>query len=1270
MEHLFNKFQKERDKNPWDGHYSGIYRGKVLETNDPLRMHRLRVLIPDLYNANIKADSVLWASMANWFGGGPSAGSWVSPSIGDIVWVAFERGHPYSPVVIGFADPTRNNSYILDSIYGSPPITMGGSSPKYQNAAFLPKDERPYSMGFRSPYGQEIILNYTGFFPKAHQGKPASAGVDAVSAKEFEISQKSPEANSPDTKYMAFISGYGTAIIMHDAGHDWKKENVQSEGNLKSRYEYNLQFLNESAPQNRDQRRFEIRTRAGHKFEMRDVGFNKSRQGEYGNSVSLVGTASGGEAQDERWIKIKTKGGHLFQMMDVGFSQRDTFYSVLNKDDYGADKFARDETEDIGSDLENEGAKKDKRIVRMQTRHGHRILLDDRGSSSRSAESSSKRGIGIALQTNRGHYLGMCDRDEYNAIALHSARGQGLFISDRQQFVALSTELPTPISPKRVGTYGAEWPTISWDLNGEKSTYHLLLDYYNHRIAFKTPTRNGTDQGIEFSDAADAEPIQNIFSSPVNGFNSEDVLKLFGDEQKIALNKIYKKINSMQSEMAVELLSSVNGGNRCNSSWGEMRDKHDRGIYFNSDKGYTIYRGIIQNPLLDLAKSKKCEEDKQKVDKQNNNNPAVNSIALFMEEPLQLNTELPPSQEIIDEAIKLQKQQEPNFVITMDNSRKNTTDILDQEEASRFIVLDDTGKSIQIMNKDGSIFMVAKQGELRIEAKNIVFGADQDIIFAAKGKISMQGSYDSNLTSVTISDGIVGTNKDINCPAITGVLTNVPAPKEADKPDAKKMAAAEEHKPSSLYPKAEPCCSKKFLELLEKANKAIEEFNKKKAEVENLVKEDGDAFMNYEGDDLNYDKDANYKGLRADSKKAKEILNNIKKTTKWKSSSDDLWPGYGSDKYKTKAEAQSAAEKDWKQKNKKYKDNANAANKALREAANLRAKAEKAISDANRACANERCEKISQNTKDKKDALEKVKKDAIEALKKAGVKNAESLSASGISKLTQEQQAIAKDYQNKVDEARKNAKAAEQDEKDRCSKKKGSKLKKRGCAPNRSNSGKIPPMGGSGGVGGSVPVIVNNQDPPIDPPVLDPEDGDDNEIPDSPEIIDPPPFEPAPPDPADDLKTDEQGGSNGGVLWYGVSEVWLQEIIEKGLLVESLANIQNDPKNPNVISEFIELATSVEMAQSKDFLQISQNRYGGKGIILRIKNISEIGRPANEDELFEEESGDLIVAKTKEIDNNITVETFEYYASIPPKYIEIYEILPELPASSVPIVKK
>lgn len=1093
---VFDKFHQERNQDFWGGHYSGIYRGIVVETNDPLRMHRVRVKVIDLYNKNEKTENILWSTMANWFGGGPNAGSWVSPSIGDLVWVTFERGHPYNPVVVGFADPTRVKGYVLDSIYGPPPVPFDekgqiADKPEYQNEPYLPKDERPYSMGFKSPYGQEIILNYTGFFPETHKKKPVEVGVDAVSSKEFQISKKEPEVNKPDTKYMAFISGYGTTLIMHDAGHDWQQEiagdKIKDEQYLTERYRYNLEFLNESAPENRDQRRFEVRTRAGHKIELRDVGFNKSRQGEYGDSILLTKSV-----EDERWMKYRTKGGHLLQMIDIGFdAEQDQFYKTLNKAEFGS------KTENENLDLKGS----DKRLIRIQTRHGNRMLFDDRGSDSKEAHiKEDPRGIGISIQTRRGHYLGLCDRDEYNAIALQSARGQGMFISDKDQYVALSTETAERISPIREGAYGAEWPTAPWrKTDPETNTHHLVLDNKNQATRLKTPKL----QGIEFRDG--------------NPESNEECSK---------------------------------------PAWAEIRDIHDRGMYFNSDKGYFIMRG-------------KPEKKDQ----------AASPVITPSSGPVSTPIATPDKYTLIEVDTSRETQE----------SKKN--------KSKQWIVIEDNDLGqVSVRNETGTIKILATDNTVFIGGKNIAIEALENITLKAGKEITLQAAQGFNPTHWTVKGGSVGTNKLLTCETMEGRHLGIryepgpaqspPVPMQQPSPQPKvEVKEIEEHKPEDEKP--DPCKSGEYKDDQQKADEAKKKAldSKKKAE------------------------DAYNKAL--DSRKnANSKLKSVYDTRKSNGSS--------SNEYKqAKTEADASV--------KQFKNDKDEAKKAINENKKDYDDYVSAQEIANNRCAKEKCD------------------DAKQELKKANEEYKRASTARDGDK--------EGDLEKRKTEAKKKVDEAKQKEKKACEKKKGARLTKRGCAPNKAESGDIPPMAGGGGPGGNTPPSIdnNNSTPPVDPP--EPIEPGADESPET-NVIPPPPLEPNLPDPLD------EDANSGGVLWYGVSEVWLQEIIDKGLLLSSLANIKNDPNNIGLISDSIELSAKIETAKGKDFVELSQKRYGGRGVILRIKSL---------------EDTTLLIENKINFDlnpQNETIKTFNYFDNIGPAYIEVYEMVPELSTLSVPIIKK
>jgi phage baseplate assembly protein V len=71
----------------------GVYRGLVIDSNDPQRLGRVRLSLPVF-------DEQLWAAVATLVAGN-GHGSWFVPYPGDEVLVAFEGGDPEEPYVIG-----------------------------------------------------------------------------------------------------------------------------------------------------------------------------------------------------------------------------------------------------------------------------------------------------------------------------------------------------------------------------------------------------------------------------------------------------------------------------------------------------------------------------------------------------------------------------------------------------------------------------------------------------------------------------------------------------------------------------------------------------------------------------------------------------------------------------------------------------------------------------------------------------------------------------------------------------------------------------------------------------------------------------------------------------------------------------------------------------------------------------------------------------------------------------------------------------------------
>lgn len=79
----------------------GVYRGTVTSDEDPLARGRLQVAVPEA------GSDPAWAEVAQRLDGAgaaradATADESVGAIVGAVVWVAFERGSPSSPVVLG-----------------------------------------------------------------------------------------------------------------------------------------------------------------------------------------------------------------------------------------------------------------------------------------------------------------------------------------------------------------------------------------------------------------------------------------------------------------------------------------------------------------------------------------------------------------------------------------------------------------------------------------------------------------------------------------------------------------------------------------------------------------------------------------------------------------------------------------------------------------------------------------------------------------------------------------------------------------------------------------------------------------------------------------------------------------------------------------------------------------------------------------------------------------------------------------------------------------
>jgi hypothetical protein len=483
-------FQRFGDRRSADLHhrFSGWYRAIVEETNDPLNIRRVRVRIPELHDIDTEVEMLPWAIAAPWHGG-TNAGSFANPAIKDIVYICYEKNHPYVPIYCAAPDSTRRRAYPLWSTYTKTPLAVKeNGDPDKQPEDFLkdylPKDNRPMNMGFTDRYGHYLLFNSHGFFPSTHKTDPIPAGTDAISKKDFQVSKEQPKVNEPDLKYMAFGTKYGHTAILADQGYKWDEEfdgDFEKDESFEiDRYKYLIKYYNEQKEKERDQRRMEFRTRLGHKWEMRDVGWDKSRSGEYG-AQKTIGDSKG---RDERWIKWRTKGGHLLQALDKGFEpDSDNFYKRLNKSEMGVDPDKEDQLGD------------DSRMIRFITRHGCQLILDDRGTSPTSGEDKTPDGNGVLLRTRKGYQLQMCDKVELDHIMFTTPKNQCFEINDRHDHIIISTaqsdELHTEVENEEIKSQPPWVHKTGISNDPESNTCHLKLDKVNDYCRLKVPDGAG-----------------------------------------------------------------------------------------------------------------------------------------------------------------------------------------------------------------------------------------------------------------------------------------------------------------------------------------------------------------------------------------------------------------------------------------------------------------------------------------------------------------------------------------------------------------------------------------------------------------------------------------------------------------------------------------------------------------------------------------------------------------------------------------------------------
>lgn len=577
---------------------TGLYRAKVVETNDPLNINRVRIIVPDLHDYDLNPSFCPWACAAPMIGGRGSF-YFVAPTIGDWVWVKFEKNDPHAPVYLGFANPTRRGHYAIPQIHTptTPILNEDGKVVQREKAydnKYLPKDGRPMKTGWVDTYGNMDFSSAVGYFPVEHNIKPAPTDLGKVDNDNILSRFTAPKVNDPDLKYMLRMTKYGHIFLMSDQGYYWQKQTNNSPGSKSEigefvgdqdqDYKYEAKrwlaiqrLLSEDDPTSKDRRRMLQMTRYGHIFDMRDVGWgqlgpvpSKSRNGEYGPPTFI----SSEKKRDQRFIRLRTKGGMYFIMGDRGFHPNE---------DKNVKRLLYDDLKKQDEDLENYwGGTKDARFIGFMTRYGYKFILDDRGSDNKDATNKElPRGMGILLKgrrspgtygkekvgPSRGFFFQVLERDDMNSLMMGSPLGHCLEMSDKYQYTMLATTMGRKWSSKWKGFKEHEYnikPMMS--RNPEKSSHHLKLDHYNEYIRLKTRGGRGVapvlgvdvgvkkrelQQGFEARDGADGDgPWVELVDSQSRGIwcsKTEGLLILRGKKRK----KLYTWMSDKAKEIVI-----------------------------------------------------------------------------------------------------------------------------------------------------------------------------------------------------------------------------------------------------------------------------------------------------------------------------------------------------------------------------------------------------------------------------------------------------------------------------------------------------------------------------------------------------------------------------------------------------------------------------------------------------------------------------------------------------------------------------------------------
>ena len=146
-------------RNPSD--VGGIYRARVENNKDPLKLGRVQVRIPMFHGMGledgISNDSLPWAVFCSNNGAGYNYGSFIVPEIGEYVMVMFEDNDPDKPVYIG---SVYGSGSTVQKKYGSKEVkTWNGTVGANEVPIESQRDFPTHKMLYKSPFGSKIYMD-------------------------------------------------------------------------------------------------------------------------------------------------------------------------------------------------------------------------------------------------------------------------------------------------------------------------------------------------------------------------------------------------------------------------------------------------------------------------------------------------------------------------------------------------------------------------------------------------------------------------------------------------------------------------------------------------------------------------------------------------------------------------------------------------------------------------------------------------------------------------------------------------------------------------------------------------------------------------------------------------------------------------------------------------------------------------------------------------------------------------------------------------------